>query len=64
MRLTEFRERMTDALGDPFARHWASTHVLSALGGRTVDEALAAGTPAKQVWQAVHAELELPDRDR
>lgn len=64
MRHTEFWDRMESALGGAFARHWASTHVMSALGGRTADEALAAGVPPKTVWRVVHSELELPDRER
>ena len=47
MRLTEFWARMDDALGPAYARSWASMYVISELGGRTVDEALAAGRPAE-----------------
>jgi hypothetical protein len=64
MRLTEFWVRMEEALGAGYARFWASQHVLADLGDRTVDQALAAGVPAKQVWAAVWTELELPARDR
>lgn len=64
MRHSEFWSRIESAMGGPFARHWSTTHVLSALEGRTVAEALAAGVPPQQVWRAVHAELELPERDR
>jgi hypothetical protein len=39
-------------------------YVLADLGGRTVEEALAAGVPPKQVWRAVWAALELPARER
>jgi hypothetical protein len=34
------------------------------LGGRTVDEALAVGEPAKQVWRAVCVEFDVPARKR
>ena len=64
MRHTEFWERMEAAMGGPFSRHWAATHVLRSLEGRTVDQALADGVPPKAVWRAVHAELELPARER
>jgi Protein of unknown function (DUF3046) len=64
VRHTEFWARMQEALGPAYARSWASMHVLADLGGRTVDEALAAGVPPKQVWQAVWAALGLPARDR
>lgn len=64
MRLTEFWSRMEDALGSDYARYWASSHVIGELGQRTVDDALAAGVPAKQVWAAVWSTLDLPARER
>ena len=64
MRHTEFWARMESALGSGYARLWAGSHVLGALGERTVEEALAAGEPPKTVWRAVWAELELPARER
>ncbi len=64
MRLTEFWSRMEDALGSDYARFWAGQHVIAELGGRTVDQALDAGVPAKQVWLAVWRTLDLPARDR
>ena len=60
MRLTEFWARMDDALGPAYARSWASMYVISELGGRTVDDALAAGLSPKEVWLAVWRVLELP----
>ncbi|HET8969924.1 MAG TPA: DUF3046 domain-containing protein [Candidatus Nanopelagicales bacterium] len=64
MRLTEFWRRMDVALTPGYAGSWAHDHVLAELGGRTVEQALAAGVDALTVWRAVHAELELPARDR
>jgi hypothetical protein len=64
MKHTEFWARLEEALGPAYARSWASMFVLSELGGRTVDEALAAGVPPKEVWRAVWAALQLPARDR
>lgn len=55
---------MEEALGSAYARTWAETQALAQLGGRTVSEALAAGDSPKEVWRAVWARLELPDRDR
>jgi hypothetical protein len=55
---------MDDALGPAYARSWASMYVLADLGGRTVDEALAAGVAPKEVWRAVWAALGLPPRER
>ncbi len=60
MRHTEFWARMEEALGSAFARHWAQTHVMTELGGRTATEALEAGVPPKQVWATVWRTLELP----
>ena len=64
MKHTEFWIRMDDALGASYARSWASMFVLTDLGGRTVDEALAAGVPPKEVWAAVWRVLELPPNKR
>lgn len=61
MRHTEFWQRMEDALGSSaHARTWSDLQVMSALGDRTVQEALAAGEPPKMVWRAVWEALELP----
>ncbi len=64
VRHTEFWSRMEEALGDSYYRSWAGSYVMSELGGRTADEALAAGVPPKQVWAAVWKALDLPARDR
>ena len=55
---------MEHALGPAYSRAWAKTQVIAALGGRTVDEALAAGDPPKKVWQAVWENLGLPASER
>ena len=60
MRHTEFWARMEDALGESYARSWADMFVLADLGGRTANEALAAGVPPKEVWAAVWRVLGLP----
>ncbi len=64
MRFTEFWARMHQVLGPAYAPVWASQQVLADLGGRTVDEALAAGESPKQVWRAVAARLDLPESQR
>jgi hypothetical protein len=64
MRHTEFWARMDRALGGSYSRVWARSHVMSSLGGRTVDEALAAGLSPKQVWLVVWEALELPASER
>jgi len=64
VRLTDFWERMAQALGSGYARSWASDFKLSALDGRTVDEALHDGEDALVVWRAVHQTLELDHKYR
>lgn len=64
VRLTDFWDRMDLHLGPAYARSWAHDMVLAQLGGRTVDQALAAGEDTKDVWRAVAASLELPARER
>lgn len=64
MRHTEFWDRMDAALGPAYSRSWASLYVIAELGGRTAEEAIAAGMAPKEVWRAVWAALELPARDR
>jgi hypothetical protein len=61
MRHTEFWTRMDEAMGRRSARAWAAFFVIGDLGGRTVEEALAAGVPPKQVWAAVWRALQLPE---
>ncbi|MET9337541.1 MULTISPECIES: DUF3046 domain-containing protein [unclassified Nonomuraea] len=53
MRLTEFWRRMRAHFGDVYAESWARDYVLAPLGGRTVEQALAQGESAKDVWRAV-----------
>lgn len=60
MRLSEFWGRMRAQFGDTYASSVAKDHVLAGLGGRTVDQALADGEPAKTVWRAVVAEFDVP----
>ncbi len=64
MRHTEFWARMHAVLGEAYAPVWASHQVIAELGGRTVDDALAAGLSPKQVWRAVAERLELPESQR
>ena len=59
-----FWQRLEHQLGTGYARVWADTQVMRALGGRTAREALEAGETPKQVWFAVHQTLELPPSER
>ena len=64
VRHTEFWDRLDQALGRAYSRTWAELTVLRDLDGRTTREALDAGVPPKQVWAAVHRQLELPESER
>jgi hypothetical protein len=59
MRLTEFWRRMDERFGAAYAASVAADYRLPTLG-TTIDEALAAGIEAKDVWRAVCAEFEMP----
>ncbi|MEV5571484.1 DUF3046 domain-containing protein [Spirillospora sp. NPDC052269] len=60
MRLTEFWQRMAEQFGKGYAESVAKDYVLAELGGRTIEQALADGEPAKRVWQAVVATFDVP----
>ena len=64
VRLTEFRALMESHFGRLRAPSVAMDHVFSELGGRTVDQALAAGFDPKRVWFVVCDTFEVPDRLR
>jgi hypothetical protein len=59
VRLTEFWRRMDERFGPQYARSLAADYRLPELAA-TADEALRAGSEAKQVWHAVCAEFEMP----
>lgn len=64
MRQTEFWERMRAQFGAAYADSVAKDHVLSALGSRTVNQALADGEDIKTVWRAVCEAFKVPERLR
>jgi hypothetical protein len=64
MRLTDFWDRMEQALGAAYARSWAADFHVPSLDGRTVDQALAQGEDAQTVWRAVHQTLDLHPKYR
>lgn len=55
---------MRAQFGDVYADSVAKDHVLSGLGGRTVNQALADGEDAKVVWRAVCEAFHIPERKR
>jgi hypothetical protein len=64
MRITVFRRLMADEFGPIRAEVLAKDHVFSALGGRTVEQALAAGMPTKEIWREVCAAFDVPAERR
>jgi hypothetical protein len=56
VRLTDFWSRLEQTFGPAYAASFAADHAFTALGGRTIDEALAAGEEAVTVWRVVVAE--------
>lgn len=64
VRLSDFWARMRDHFGEGYAHSVARDHVLRALGGRTVEQALESGEDTKRVWRAVCEEFEVPARKR
>lgn len=64
VRLTDFWSRMETKFGRVYAHSYAADQVLSALGSRTVDQALAAGEDPKLVWRAVCDATSAPASER
>ena len=55
MRLTDFWARLERVFGPAYAASVAHDQVITQLGGRTIEQALAAGEEAIVVWRAVVA---------
>jgi hypothetical protein len=55
---------MRAQFGEAYADSVAKDHVLSALGSRTVHQALADGEDPKAVWRAVCDAFRVPERRR
>ena len=64
MRESEFNRLMSGEFGDAYGSMVASSHVLTDLDGRTAQEALADGVPARRVWEAVCESFEIPPQRR
>ena len=60
VRLTQFRELMVDEFGAARAAAVSRDHVFADLGGRTVEQALAAGSDPRKVWRAVCDAYDVP----
>jgi hypothetical protein len=55
VRLTDFWWRLDQVFGPGYAASVAADQVLPQLGGRTIEQALAAGEETVVVWRAVVA---------
>ena len=55
---------MREQFGEAYAESVAKDFVLSGLGDRTVNKALADGEDAKVVWRAVSETFNVPERLR
>ncbi|WP_159939830.1 MULTISPECIES: DUF3046 domain-containing protein [unclassified Nocardiopsis] len=60
MRLTVFWNKMHEQFGEAYAHSLAQDYVLEGVGSRTVQQALADGVSARQVWHAVCDAFDLP----
>jgi hypothetical protein len=60
VRHSEFWQLMDEEFGVGYARTVARDQVIAGLGGRTVDEALAAHVPPRQVWFALCDVMDVP----
>ena len=60
MKVSEFRLAVDEEFGDPQGRVLVRELVVDELGGRTAEEALAAGVPTGEVWEALCRANEVP----
>ena len=55
---------MAGEFGSSRASTLARDHVFSGLNGRTVEEAVEAGVPVKEIWQVVCESFDVPPERR
>ena len=63
MRLTHFRELVEGQFGPMRGASLVVDHVLTGLGGRTAEQAIADGVDPRDVWWALCSDFDVP-RDR
>lgn len=61
MRLSEFRSLVCDVFGETYASTLCRDMALTSLDSLTVDEALAKGIAARDVWHALCDQMDVPD---
>jgi hypothetical protein len=64
MRISDFWRLMDDEFGAGYSRVLSSSLVLAGVGGRTADDALAAGINPREVWLAVCDVQDVPESRR
>ncbi|MEY9953167.1 DUF3046 domain-containing protein [Leifsonia sp. EB34] len=60
MKLSEFQRAVVDEFGSGYGQALLTDLVLGELGGRTAQDALNAGIPARDVWLALCRETGVP----
>lgn len=60
MTRSEFLRAIADEFGEAYGRSLVRDLVLTPLGERTADEALAAGTAPREVWLALCSAMDVP----
>jgi hypothetical protein len=60
MKLSEFQRAVSDEFGSSYGQTLLTDLVLAELGGRTADEAIAAGLAPRDVWIALCRETGVP----
>ncbi len=61
---SELQRALEETFGPAYGRTLAAELVLLPLGNRTPDQALAAGVPPREVWDAVCVEMDLDEKVR
>lgn len=64
MRISDYWRLMDDEFGAGYSRVLSSSLVLAKVGGRTADQALAAGISPRDVWLAVCEVQDVPAERR
>ncbi|UZX02575.1 DUF3046 domain-containing protein [Arthrobacter sp. CDRTa11] len=64
MRISDYWRLMDDEFGAGYSRVLSSTLVLAGVGGRTADQALAAGISPRTVWLAICDVQDVPPERR
>jgi hypothetical protein len=64
MRLSEFHRAVEQEFGGAYGGQLVRELVLIELAGRTAEQALAAGVPARDVWYALCDAMDVPDARR